>query len=108
MMRLFIRALQVARSFVEWLRYHLPRLPFHEQLLVLVAFVLIGIRVVFPVWHLWDGYALYLYPFRESATCLERRAHCEIDRSRTAGQALLIALVPIAVIIARLKKEGKV
>ncbi len=108
MRRLFIRALEVVKSVIRWLRYHLPRLPFHEQLLVLAAFVLIGIRVIFPVWHLWDGYALYLYPLRESATCLERRAQCEIDRSRTAGQALLIALIPVAIIITRLKKEGKV
>lgn len=108
MRRVLARTVKIAASMVQWLRYHLPRLPLHEQVLVLIAFVLIGLRTIFPIWHLADGYVLYAYPFRESATCLERRAHCEIDRSRTGTQVLLIALIPVAVIIARLKKEGRV
>lgn len=91
---------------MSWLRHQLRQLSRGEQVIVVVAATFIAVRIILPVWHLWDGYLLHAYPFRESEICLRQRADCQVDRSTTAIQAGSAGLIALGVVLAR-RTRGK-
>jgi hypothetical protein len=86
---------------LRWLRAQANTLPPVDQAIVIVAFVLISLRIILPIWHTDNGYLLYWYPFEESEVCVQEKAKCNIDRSRTAVESGSIALFVAGILLMR-------
>lgn len=89
----------------RWFAKRYSKLSAGNQLLVVVLITFMVVRVIFPVWHLWDGYLIHIYPFRESELCLRQRADCQVDRSNTAIQAGSFGLLAVGILLAHKKRK---
>ncbi len=90
---------------IRWLRLQLRALPPLDQALVIIAFVLISLRIILPIWHQADGHLLFWYPFNRGELCIQRDAGCSIDRSRTAVEAGSIGLFAVGILMIRRGKK---
>lgn len=90
----------IIRDVSKFLRSLSPR----EQFWFAIVWVLIVLRVVFPIKHMDNGYVLYLHPFQEQEMCLIRAANCEVDISRTFAAVGTLGLTALG--IGYLKRRG--
>jgi len=93
------------RIFIVRIRKFLSSFTFVEKGVFALVFVIICLRVIFPIWHTRDGYPIYLYPFRESAICLVRYIDCQVDRSRTFNSVASTVFITTAWLIVRRTKK---
>jgi hypothetical protein len=84
----------------HWARAQARGLSAFEQVVLIITITLVSIRIILPVWHMWNGYSIQLYPFRESAECLLRTADCQVDRSVTAIEAGSFLTLGVGIVMA--------
>lgn len=92
---------------VRWFRRHVHSQDGVGKAIIVIIFTIICLRIIFPVWHLWDGHVVYLYPFEDSAICMSRFADCQVDRSRTFMESGALALAAAGVLYVRHTRKNR-
>ena len=101
------KAVRLGIFIVQWLRREVGAQDTLGQAIIVVTFTLICLRIIFPVWHLWDGHIVYLYPLHDSAICLSKLADCQVDRSRTFMESSALGLAALGLIYVRHARKNR-